>query len=110
MLLKARLETELSSLLTSTILRLGTAIGEKVLRLEGREYFQSIFEYLACHLLSLKLHHGLSDNSTTFLDKVQDHLGCSKQSQPPAWRVKDLVRVVDVRGQIKFAEESIWPK
>jgi len=41
--------------------QLAVKIGEKVLKLAGRECYESIFEYLACWVLALKLRHSLQD-------------------------------------------------
>lgn len=63
MLLKTRLEVELGpALLTDFIVKLATKIGEKVLKLQSRECFESLFEYLACFIVAIKLKHGLNDD------------------------------------------------
>ena len=58
-LLKLRLKSELD--LSEKVVRVATKIGEKVLQMQGKEGFESLFEFLACYVLAIKLIYGLND-------------------------------------------------
>jgi len=66
LLLKERLRYELgAALITDFVVKLAAKISEKVLRMYSRESFESIFEFLACYVLAIKLRHGLVDGAAS---------------------------------------------
>jgi len=114
LLIKARLLYELSSnLLSDGVVHLATRVGEKVLRIQGRECFDSVFEFLACFVMALKLTHGLIDTeeSGDITSKLRHsfNIESKENTEPPAWRIRDLARITDLKAQIKFVDSNIWP-
>ena len=74
LLLKVRLQRDLgSALISPNIVKIAGRVGEKVLKLEGRESFESIFELLACYVLAIKLSHGLTDEPDSSIVKLIQH-------------------------------------
>ena len=113
-LVRARLVKELGGkLITESITLFATKIGDRLLKKLGRAFFESIFEYLSCFLLALKLQYGLNDLRTEniFVQKLQSSFKSvlSHQTQElPLWRNKSLPMVTNVKEQIDFADRSIW--
>lgn len=71
LLLKIRLQADLgTSLISENIIIIASRIGERVLKNQGRESFESIFEFLACYVLALKLSHGLIDDSESSIPQI----------------------------------------
>ena len=63
-MLKTRLCSEVGAhLISDLVVNLSTKIGERLLKLTGRESFESIFELLSCYVLAIKLRYGLNDGA-----------------------------------------------
>lgn len=101
LLLKLRLQRDLGAqLISQQVIEVAGRIGERLLKTQGRESFESIFELLACYVLALKLCHGLTDKpDSNFLSLVRDSLRDGLHAdEPPAWKFKDLARIADLRA------------
>ena len=86
---RAALELELPE----HVIILSQSIISKVLLLSKKRVIESVFDLLACVVLSIKLHYGLNDKKYTDSDfNSQIRTMCHKlnRSEQPLWRLQDI--------------------